>query len=165
MNYHIGEWISVQAGVERTPPRFNLTVTLGELPEGWPRAAHHHARTWSGIVGLVLIVPFLALLAASVLHNAGVNAPYSWLSSSSAAIIAGTISLFIGIPVAIAMNLWRITRVGWRRREGSMDGLIALEVAPLHLVVVAAALIVGGAFVAHLAADSYACLNGVRSAC
>ena len=63
------------------------------------------------------------------------------------------------------MNLWRITRVGWRRREGSMDGLIALEVAPLHLLVVLAALIVGGAFVAHLAADSFACLNGVRSAC
>jgi len=164
MNHHVGDWISVEARAERKPPRVTLTLALGEMPEGWPRAAHH-ARTWSGIVGLVLIVPFIALLATSVLHNAGVNGPYSWLSSSPPAILAGTISLFIGIPVAIAMNLWRITRVGWRRREGSMDGLIALEVAPLHLLVVLAALIVGGAFVAHLAADSFACLNGVRSAC
>jgi hypothetical protein len=164
MNYHLGEWISVEARAERTPPRFTLSVALGELPEGWPRVARH-ARSWSGIVGLLLIAPFVALLSASALQNAGVNAPYGWLSSSSAAIIAGSISLFIGIPVAIAMNLWRITHLGWRRRPGSVNGLIALEVAPLHLIVVLAALIVGGAFVAHLAADSYACLNGIRSAC
>ena len=164
MNYHVGEWISVEARAERRPPRFTLTVALGELPEGWPRVARH-ARTWSGIVGLFLIAPFIALLVASALHNAGVGAPYSWLSSSSAAIIAGSISLFIGIPVAIAMNLWRITHLGWRRAPGSVNGLVALEVAPLHLIVVFAALVVGGAFVAHLAADSYACLNGVRSAC
>jgi hypothetical protein len=116
-------------------------------------------------VGLVLIAPFIALLTASVLHNSGISAPYAWLSASSLAIVAGSISLFIGIPVAIAMNLWRITHLGWRRRPGSVNGLVALEVAPLHLIVVVAALIVGGAFVAHLAADSYACLNGVRSAC
>jgi hypothetical protein len=164
MNYHIGEWISIQAHAERTPPRFTLTATLGELPEGWPRAAHN-ARTWSGLAGLVLIAPFAVLLAASVLHNVGVDAPYSWFAGSSVAILAGTISLFIGIPVAIAMNLWRITRVGWRQHAGAVEGLVALEVAPLHLLVVGVAVLVGGLFVAHLAADSYACLNGVKSAC
>src|SRR5437762_14216539 len=87
MNYHLGDWISVQARAERKPPRFTLTLTLGELPEGWPRAAHH-ARTWSGIVGLVLIAPFIGLLAASVLHNAGVSTPYAWVSSSPPAILA-----------------------------------------------------------------------------
>src|SRR6266700_2198676 len=45
------------------------------------------------------------LLTASVLHNLGLSAPYAWFSSSTVAILAGTISLFIGIPVAIAMNL------------------------------------------------------------
>jgi hypothetical protein len=164
MNYHIGEWVSVRAHAERTPPRLTLTITLGELPEGWPRAGHP-ARTWSGIVGLLLIAPFVTLLVASLLHNIGIGAPYSWLAGSSAAILAGTISLFIGIPVAIAMNIWRITRVGWRRHAGALEGLIALEVAPLHLLVVFVAVLVGGLFVAHLAADSYACLNGVRSAC
>jgi hypothetical protein len=157
-------WISFTAHGERRPLRLTLTVTLGELPEGWPRVANQ-ARLWSGLVGLVLIAPFVVLLAASLLHNAGVSAPYDWISGSSYAILAGTISLFIGIPVAIAMNLWRITRLGWRRGTGSLDGLVALEVAPLHLSVVLIALLVGGAFVAHLAADSYACLHGVRSAC
>ena len=117
------------------------------------------------MIGLVLIAPFVALLAASLLRNAGFDSPYSWVSNSSLAILAGTISLFIGIPVAIAMNLWRITRVGWRTRAGAIDGLLALELAPLHLLVLLVAIVVGAAFVAHLAADSYACLNGVKSAC
>ena len=157
-------WISFTAHGERRPLRLTLTVTLGELPEGWPRVAER-ARLWSGLVGLVLIAPFVVLLAASVLHNAGVSAPYEWISGSTYAILAGTISLFFGIPVAIAMNVWRITRLGWRRGADSLDGLVALEVAPLHLAVVVVALLVGGLFVAHLAADSYACLNGVKSAC
>src|SRR5207245_10008461 len=89
----------------------------------------------------------------------------SRLSVSTAATLAGTVSPFSVIPVAIAMNLWRITRLGWRRHGGSLDGLIALEVAPLHLAVVVVAVLVGGIFVAHLAVDSYACMSGVRSAC
>src|SRR5919197_5577584 len=125
-------WISVTVRGERKPARLTATFTLGELPEGWPRGAYR-ARLWSGLAGLALIAPFVALLAASVLHNAGVNAPYSWFAGSPVAIIAGTISLFIGIPVAIAMSLWRITRVGWRSRTGTVDGLVALEIAPLHL--------------------------------
>jgi len=158
------KWISFSARGERRPLRLTVTFTIGELPEGWPQGAHR-ARLWSGLVGLVLIGPFVLLLAASLLHNVGVDAPYSWFAGSSVAILAGTISLFIGIPVAIAMNLWRITRLGWRSRAGAVDGLLALEVAPLHLFVLLVAVLVGGAFVAHLAADSYACLNGVRSAC
>ncbi len=164
MNYHLGEWISIHARAKRVPPRFTVSVTLGDLPEGWQRGGKH-ARTWSGLVGLVLLAPFVIMLTASVLHNLGLSAPYAWFSSSTVAILAGTISLFIGIPVAIAMNLWRITRLGWRRHAGSLDGLIALEVAPLHLTVVVLGLLVGGLFVAHLAADSYACISGVRSAC
>ena len=160
----MSSWISLAANGRRKPLRLTVTLTVGELPEGWPASAHR-ARLWSGIVGLVLIAPFVVLLAASVLHNAGIDAPYSWFAGSSVAILAGTISLFIGIPVAIAMNLWRIARVGWRSRTGTVDGLLALEIAPLHLFVLAVALLVGGAFVAHLAADSYACLNGVKSAC
>src|SRR5256885_10309546 len=164
MNLHVGESISLHARAERVPPRFTGSVPLGELPDGWPRG-NDHARTWSALIGLVLLAPFVLLLTATLLHNLGLNAPYSWLSGSTVAILAGTISLFVGIPVAIAMNLWRITRLGWRRHAGSLDGLLALEVAPLHLAVVVLGLLVGGLFVAHLAADSYACISGVRSAC
>jgi len=146
------------------PLRFAFTVAFGELPEGWDESSRR-ASTWAGIAGLLLLTPFIALAATGLLKSVGIGQPYEWLAGSPAAIIAATISLFIGIPVAITMNLWRIARVGLRREVGALDGLLALEFAPLHLVVVLAALAIGGAFVAHLAADSYACMHGVRSAC
>jgi len=133
---HVGEWISIRAHAERAPLRFTLTLTLGELPEGWTRA-RGHARTWAGIVGLICITPFVLLLAATLLRSVGLG----------------------------AINLWRITHVGFQRRSGAVEGLVALEFAPLHLIVVLAAVVVGGLFFGHLAADSYACLHGVRSAC
>ena len=161
---HLGDWISVRAHAERTPPRFTLTLTLGELPAGWSRP-QGRAHTWVGILGLVCIAPFVLLLGATLLRAIGFGAPYAWLTSSSIAILAATISLFIGIPVAIAVNLWRIVRLGFQRRAGALEGLVAFEFAPLHLVVVVTAILIGALFVGHLAADSYACLNGVRSAC
>jgi hypothetical protein len=161
---HLGDWISVHAHADRVPPRLTVVITLGELPEGWQRP-RGHARTWIGLLGVVCIAPFIALSAAAILRSAGFTAPYDWISGSPASILAATISLFIGIPVAIVINLWRITCVGLRRGSGALDGLVALEFAPLHLIVVLAALLVGGLFAGHLAADSYACLNGVRSAC
>lgn len=164
MRRHLGEWISIRARAERTPPRLTLTITFGELPDGWP-TGRRHARTWAGLAGLVLIAPFVVALAAGVLRTAGYAQPYEWLAGEPIAILAVTLSLFIGIPVAIAMNLWRVTRVGLRRESTALDGLLAVEFAPLHLIVLVAAVAVGALFVGHLAADSYACLNGVRSAC
>ena len=161
---HLGAWISLRARAERVPPRLALALTVGELPEGWPRP-RGRATTWVALVGLVCIAPFIVLLAATLLRAAGFAAPYLWLAGSSTAIVAATISLFVGIPVAVVIHLWRITRVGLHRRTGALDGLIALEVAPLHLLVVLTAVAIGALFVGHLAADSYACLNGVRSAC
>jgi len=161
---HLGEWVSVHARAERNPPRLIVTFTFGELPEGWTAGARH-ARTWAGVAGLVLIAPFVGAVVAGVLRTAGYAQPYEWLAAEPAAVVAATVSLFIGIPVAIAMNLWRVTRVGLRRDTGALDGLLAVEFAPLHLLVLAAAIAVGALFVGHLAADSFACLNGVRSAC
>jgi len=159
----VGEWISVRAHAERRPARLTLAFTFGELPEGWTRSGG--AGTLIGLFGLVCIAPFLALLAATVLEGIGIRQPYAWISTSEVAILAATISLFVGLPIALVINLLRIGRLGLKRRDGGLEGLVALEFAPLHLIVVLTALAVGGLFVGHLAADSYACLNGVRSAC
>lgn len=160
----VGDWISVRAHAGRNPARFTLSFTFGALPDGWS-SSRSHARTWAGLLGLLCIAPFAVLLAATVLRAAGIGGPYAWISSSEVAIVAATISLFVGIPVAIAVNVWRIGRIGLKKNDGALEGLVALEFAPLHLFVVATALAIGGLFVGHLAADSYACLNGVHSAC
>lgn len=159
-------WIYVRAGAERHPPRLTITFTLGELPDGWTKARGSRAiRQWFGIFGLVLVAPFALLFAAGALHFLGVSGPYEWIASNATAILAATISLVVGLPVAFVLNVWPITRLGIRRNAGGLEGLVALEFAPLHLVVVVVAVIVGGLFVGHLGADAYACMNGVHSAC
>jgi hypothetical protein len=78
---------------------------------------------------------------------------------------AATLSLIVGVPLALAINAWPITQLGLRRKPDRIEGLLALEFAPVQLAVVAIALAAGLLFAGHLAADSYACLHGVRSAC
>lgn len=163
---HIGEWVSIRAHAERDPLSLSVSITLGELPAGWVKSKQSPAtKYWAGIAGFVLVAPFLVLVAAALLHAIGLDATYSWVSTSPVAILAASVSLFIGLPLAFAINIWPITRLGMSRRPGGLEGVLALEVAPLQLAVVFVALIVGGLFAAHLAADSYACLNGVRPAC
>lgn len=165
LRQHFGDWLTLHAHAERTPPRLTITFALGELPRSWARSKPTPARTWTGVLGLVLLLPFMALLAASLLHGLGLQSPMHWIGSSSIAILAASVSLFVGIPVAFVINLWRILRVGLRSEQGGLEGLLALEFAPLHLAVVLVAFAIGVLFVGHLAADSYACMNGVRSAC
>ncbi len=163
---HIGDWLSIRAHAEREPLSLTVSITLGELPSGWTKSRQSGlARYGVGIVGAVLVAPFMALVGTALLRAIGLDAPYNWISSAPVAILAASVSLFIGLPVAFAINIWPITRLGMSRRAGELEGVVAFEVAPLQLAVVLVALVVGGLFAAHLAADSYACLNGVRSAC
>jgi hypothetical protein len=164
---HIGDWITVQAAAQRHPLGVTLSVTLGELPQGWGDPARARSRPlWRGIAGVVLIAPFVLLIAATLAGQlVGATQPYEWFAGSPIAILAAAMSLFVGLPVAFALNAWTITRLGVRRHRGRLEGLIALEVAPLQRAVVVVALAMAVLFVGHLAADSYACMNGVRSAC
>src|SRR5579872_6307932 len=137
-------WISARAHVERSPARVSLIFAFGELPEGWakperPRAA----RVWIGVLGLLLIAPFTLLFAGAALRLVGVGAAYDWFAASPVAIVAASVSLFIGLPIAFVLNAWPITRVGMRRRAGQLEGLLALEFVPLQLAVVLVSLLVG----------------------
>lgn len=163
----VGEWISIHAHGERKPLRLTVSIALGELPYGWAKTPGLGlAHLWRGVAGLVLIAPFILLIAATLLaQGIGIQGPYQLFATSPVAILAATISLFIGLPVAFVLNVWPITRLGLRRQGGWFEGLLALEVAPLQLAVVLLSLVVGMFFVGHLAADSYACVTGVHSAC
>lgn len=162
---HHGDWLTFRAQAERTPPRLTITFTLDALPQSWARSKQHRPRTWTAVFGLILLLPFTALIAAALLNRLGWHVAMQWIGSSTTAILAASVSLFIGIPVAFVISLWRIVRIGLRSEPGTLEGLLALEFAPLHLAVALTALVIGGLFVGHLAADSYACMNGVRSAC
>jgi hypothetical protein len=164
---HLGEWISVHVHAERHPFRLTVSLAVGELPGGWvkPRPARL-GLAWLGAAGGLLRAPFVLLVGAALVRNAtGLSAPYDWIAASPAAILAATLSLIVGVPLALAINAWPITQLGLRRKPDQVEGLVALEFAPVQLAVVAIALAAGLLFAGHLAADSYACLNGVRSAC
>jgi hypothetical protein len=160
----VAGWISIYGYAERVPPRVSFTITFGDLPEGWtkrPKAA----RVWIGLLGVLLIAPFVLLLTAYLLRAVGVPGPYDLIAASPPAILVSTLSLFVGFPVAFVLNVVPITRLDLRRHAGSREFLVAVEAAALQLAVVLAVLIIGGLFVGHLAADSYACWKGIRSAC
>ena len=159
-------WISALAHADRKPFRLTITVTVGELPAGWTKERRSRAaRMAIGVLGVILVAPFALAMAAAALRSAGLSQPLDWLGSSPVAITAATVSLVIGIPVAFMLNVWPITRAGLHRHSGELEGLLALELAPLQLGVVIVAVLAGGLFVGHLAADAYVCLNGVHSAC
>ena len=164
---HVGEWISIHAHGEREPLRLTISIALGELPYGWAKTrGTGAAHPWRATAGLIMIGPFILLVAATMISQlTGFSGPYQLIATSPAAILAATISLFIGLPVAFVINVWPITRLGLRRQGGWFEGLLALEIAPLQLVVVFLSLLVAILFVGHLAVDSYACVRGVRSAC
>jgi hypothetical protein len=71
---------------------------------------------------------------------------------------------FISVPIAFVLNVVPISRLAFHRHAGWLEVLAGVELAPRRLVVVLTTLKVGGLFVGHLAADSYACWKGVRSA-
>jgi hypothetical protein len=160
----VAGWISIYGYAERVPPRVSFTITFGDLPEGWTKRAKA-ARAWIGILGILLIAPFILLMAAYLLRAVGLPGPYDLIAASPPAILASTLSLFVGFPVAFVLNVVPITRLDLRRQAGSREFLVAVEAAALQLAVVLTILIVGSLFVGHLAADSYACWKGVRSAC
>lgn len=165
LRQHFGHWFTLRAHAERDPFRVSVAFNLGDLPQAWGRTRHQVTRTWTAVVGLALILPFAIFLMAALFNAVGVGGPMRLIGSSSAAIVGVSVSVFIGIPIAFVLNLWRITHGGLRRRQGELEGLLAFEFAPLHLLVIAIALVIGGLFVGHLAADSYACMKGIRSAC
>src|SRR5438132_12187740 len=107
---HGGEWISIATHIERAPFRFTLTFAFGDLPEAW-HESRRRASTWSGIVGLVLLAPFIPLAAAALLRTVGIAQPDEWLAGSPTAIIEASISLFVRIPAAIAVDWWRLPRL------------------------------------------------------
>lgn len=159
-------WMTFHGRAARRPLRLTVSVFVGRLPEGWSKPARaYRAKTWIGILGLLLIAPCVALIAAAIMRTTGVTIPYDWFAHNSIAIVAVTVSLFVGIPIALISSAWRITRLGMRRNAGRVEGLVALEIAPLHLLVVGLALLCGGLFLGHLAADAYGCMTGIRSAC
>src|SRR2546430_2139671 len=102
-----GDWIAIAAHVERAPLRFAFTFAFGELPEGWDESSRR-ASTWAGIVGLLLLTPFIALAATGLLRSVGIGQPYEWLARAPACSLEATIRPFLCTPPAVNTDPVRI---------------------------------------------------------
>jgi hypothetical protein len=115
------------------------------------------------VVTLTLLAPLLWAMGLSVLQATHILSP-----SGSAGAAPGLIRAwaFAGPVVALGLNLWWSGHTLVRREgEHTVARTFSLSLDPVSVVLIALAGFLVVAFYGHLAADAWACSNGLRSAC
>ncbi|MBV9101069.1 MAG: hypothetical protein JOZ46_11155 [Candidatus Dormibacteraeota bacterium] len=147
--------------------QFQVAVGAGRAAvslsfERW-RAEQTVTRRWLVLLAAVLTVPFAAALAAAAVDSAIHAAP------AHAAVAAGSPGwarlILLGPPLALILLALSRVRLHAQRDEGRWTGTVSAQLGWLELAVGLLALAVVVVFFGHLVADSWACANGVHSAC
>ena len=118
-----------------------------------------------GAVTLTLVAPAVALLVSAAIVSVSGQAGFE-LSKRVAAVlpVIGVGALALLVLAMVLLAIARL-RVNVERHEGAWHGRVRLELARGELVAAVVGLSLIAVFVAHLFADGYACLNGIRRAC
>ena len=120
--------------------------------------AWRHPTAWA-VVGLVALLPILFVLALSLvppyqIARAGldtfVDSMHSWLNTNRA------VDMFLVSLPAIAALIAGIplVRIGFARVDGAPEASLSVRLRALNIVVVTAALAVGGVLVLHILFES-----------
>jgi hypothetical protein len=111
---------------------------------------------------LLLCAPLLWAIGQSVLRAANGSGPAS--SGLDPAIVR--VWALAGPVVALGLNLWWSGRARTRRvGDRAVVRTFSLTLDPVSVALIALAGILAVGFYGHLAADAWACANGLRSAC
>ncbi len=114
-------------------------------------------------VTLMLCAPLLWAIGQSVLQATHILSPSE---SAGAAPMLIRAWAFAGPVVALGLNLWWSGHTLVRREGGhGVTRTFSLTLDPVSIVLIALAGFLVVAFYGHLAADAWACSNGLRSAC
>ena len=118
---------------------------------------------WLPALAAILTLPFAVALAAVAISNA-VGSGAGPGSHGPGAL--GLVRVIAFGPVA-ALLLFAIARIRVHagRQDGRWVGRVSARLSAWELAVSLIALAVVAVFFGHLVADSWACANGVRSAC
>ena len=120
-------------------------------------------QSWLPLLAAILTLPFTVALAAAAISNA--------VRSAGDAGPHGAGPLRLGLVIAFgpvaALLLFAIARirVHFGHQDGRWVGRISARLNGWELAVLLVALAVVAVFFGHLVADSWACANGLRSAC
>ena len=122
-------------------------------------------RPWLTAVLLLLTVPFTVALTADAIGyslHLGYVLP-AWLFGAGAPGLGRLLAL--GPPLALLILVALRVRLHAERSDGRWTGGVIARLTGWELAAGLLALLIFAVFFGHLAADSLACANGVRSAC
>lgn len=146
-----------QIAVERGHAAAHLTVDRSR--EDRPRS-----QNWLLPVTALLTWPFaLAMTLAAVsslMQTTRAQGALFWFAGRPAGLL-----LALGPPLALLILVLARVRVHIARAGGRWTGSVEAHLERWEVVTALLALAVAGVFFGHLAADAWACANGVRSAC
>ncbi len=118
------------------------------------------------LVSALLVAPALVTLVAGILRaQLGLPSLFDIISQNPALSLIVTVSLFLGAPIAVILNVVPIMRWSLSRADGKIATKLVLKPTLLHLVIGGIALLVVAMFFGHLLADEFACMRGITSAC
>jgi hypothetical protein len=118
-----------------------------------------------GVVALALIAPIFLLPASAALAIATGNAGFDLLSRFAVVPSIAVAILLVCPLIAMVLLAAARLRVKVQHDHGAWHGHVSLELAKGELAAAIVGLSLIAVFVAHLFADGYACLNGMRRAC
>jgi hypothetical protein len=149
--------------------RAEFEVALGQGRAGASLAfdrAHGEpvaGQPWLPALAALLTLPFTVALAAVAISNAvgspGVSGPHG-----AGALGLGRVIAFGPVAALLLFAIARI-RVHAGRQDGRWVGRVSARLNAWELTLSLIALAVVAVFFGHLVADSWACANGVKSAC
>jgi len=135
-------------------------LTLDRVADQHPRR-----RRWLLLVAVALTLPFAVALALAGLSSAipgfRTQGPIAWLTGGRHVGLA----LAYGPPLALLILIFARVRMHFSRGAGRWSGRVEARLELWEVMTALLALAVAGIFFGHLAADAWACANGVRSAC
>jgi hypothetical protein len=117
-----------------------------------------------GLLALALVVPVALILASAAMAGIGMHA-FDLGQYPRVVRQGGVVVLITGPVVALALLALGGLRGSVDHADGRWHGHLSLQLASWGMVAAVLGCLVLAVFVGHLAADGYACANGVRSAC
>ncbi len=135
---------------------FHLAADTAERPARWTLLLL--------IAGIVLVLPGALVLAGSILEQ---FLRIAWLYDIAMAMpaIIPALSLFVGAPLALLLNILPIVPLALVRQDGKISAGLTVTPNLVQLLLIVVALGVAGVFFGHLVADGLACFRGIKSAC
>jgi hypothetical protein len=148
--------------VRTEPDGLSGRVRVGRtvaVPDGMP--------AWVAVVvPIALLAPLGLAMAAGVAQQAGLAGPQHLLSAVDAgpgAALVGA-AVWLGPALAVAVSALALFHVRFSR-DDALAADLTIRLGAIRILVFASAVLLAGAFYGHLAADAFACANGLASAC